>query len=222
MEEENTEEKPDTLKPVKKLPEDLDWTHLVADKHDSLFIQPALPDKAVIIRPVKNISVQPSTKIDIIVKIPLWIQFYTSAIRPENRIHEFPGITLNPTWFGEPDNGELAYRLPQRIHFSLEDKITPYEAICPVRVYNDSSGLLIFLRLSVPVDQLNLYMNNAGIFTNEVRVNYTGDERMNTVNIMSGSPGIAVASKQLAEARNKPNKNLLKKSFHLIKSFTQY
>ena len=130
MQEDTLEEKADMLKIAKKLPDDVDWSQLVADKHESLFIQPALPDKAVIIRPVKNISVLPSMKIDIVVKIPLWIQFYTGAIKPDNMIHEFPGVNLSPTWFGEPDNGELAYRLPQRIFFNLEGKIAPYEAIC--------------------------------------------------------------------------------------------
>jgi hypothetical protein len=220
--EESLEEQLQELKIVSSLAEELDWTHLVADKHDTLIIQPALPDKAVIIRPIKNISVLPSMKIDIVVRIPLWLQFYTSSVKPENLLLEFPGIPLSSTWFGEPDNGELAYRLPQSIHFSLEGKVAPYEAICPVRIQNESTETLHFQRLSVPANQLNLYINTLGIFSNEVRVEYTGDEKMNTVNIVTGGPAIAAGSKLIAEARSKHSKNLLKKSFHLIKSFTQY
>jgi hypothetical protein len=221
--EEKAEWAADEFNRVKKLPDGIDWSHLIADKQSTLIVQPALPDKAVVIRPVKIITMLPDMKLDLMIRIPLWVQLYSAAVKPENMLFEFPSIELNPTWFGEPDDGELAYRIGERVVLNLKDeKIGKYEALCPVRIINESPVVLHFQRLSIHADELNIYGNDTHLCTNEIRVIHKEEGAGSDVQIVSGNPSLIPGMRQVASARNKPNRNLFHKSFHLIKSFTQY
>lgn len=211
------------LRIVTTLPSGIDWSHMIAGKQNTLIVHPALPDKAVIIKPEQSVTLLPSMKLEILNKIPLWIQLYSSSVKPENLIIEFPSIKLCPTWFGDTDYGELAYRLPGHIIFDLkQDKIEKYEAVCPVKIFNESPKLMNFQRLAIHADQLNLYSGSEFFCTNELRISHKEEEQTSDVQIISGSPSLTEGLKQVSSAREKPNLNLLKKSFHLIKSFTQY
>jgi hypothetical protein len=211
------------LEVVKSLPSDLVWSHLVAGRGNSLILQPALPDRAVVIKPEESIALLPSMKLEIIIKIPLWIQLYSSSVKPENLILEFPSIELSSTWFGDTDNGELAYHLPAHIIFNLkQNAIEKYEAVCPVKIHNESPSSINFQRLSIHADQLTLYSNGEFFCTNELRVFHREEEPASDVQIVGGSPSLAEGMRQFSGARMKPNMNLLRKSFHLIKSITHH
>jgi hypothetical protein len=211
------------IQQVSKLPAGVEWTNIVADKHTGLYIVPALPDRPVIIKPEKIFTILAGTTIDIFARIPVWIQLYASSVKVENLIIEFPSIELSSTWFGDPDNGELAYSLPGTIHYQfVKEKITAYDAICPIQIRNDSDSVLNFQRLSVPVNELNIYSNQQILVSNQVRFHYKGEDKTSEVQIVSGSPTLVENLKQLSSARSKVNTGLLHKSFHMIKSFTQY
>ncbi len=211
------------LKEVKSIPTDIRWNQLVAGKHNDLIIHPALPDRPVIIKPDESVAVLPSMKIELMIKIPLWIQLYSHSVKPQNLIYEFPSVQLRQTWFGDSDSGELAYRLPGNIFYGLaKDPIQKFEAVCPVRIHNESTSLMSFQRLSIHAHQLNLYTNGDIFCTNELRVSHKEEEQESDVQIVNGSPGLAGGHKQISDARIKTNTNLLRKSFHMLKSFTQY
>jgi hypothetical protein len=209
------------LQKVKSLPENFEWQQMIAGKQSSLIIHPALPDKALIIKPEDNISLMPAMKLDLLIKIPLWIQIYSSSVKPENLIFEFPTIELSSTWFGDTDDGEMAYRLPRHILFDFKpEEIEKSEAICPVKIHNDSETLIRFQRISVPASQLTLFSNGKIFFTNEIRVIHNGDELASDLQIFGPSSNYVQGLKPISAARMKTNMNLLRKSFHLIKSFT--
>ncbi len=203
--------------------ENISWNQYIADKHSTLHLVPTPPDRPVVIKPEVPFTIMAGTNLDIYIKIPLWIQLYSSSVKPENLLFEIVTTELSSTWFGDPTNGELAYSLQSNIIQKVSEINTfPTEAICPVQIRNDSQAILNFQRLSIDVNQLNVYANQNLICTNEVRVRFRGEEQNTEVQIVQVNPSIQEGLKQIGYARSIPDKNLLKKSFYFIKSFTQY
>lgn len=200
-----------------------DWEYSIADKHSHAYIMPATPDRPLIIKSSKKISILPGMNLDIFIEIPVWIQLYSSSVKAENLLLEFPSTQLSSTWFGDPDNGELAYSYPNEIYFRPED-IDPLEgnAICPIRIKNESDITLELHRLSVPIVQLNLYANEKILCTNEVNVRYKGEDYTSEIQIAGSNPAISEGLKLLANARIKSSRNFLKKSFSFIRSIADY
>ena len=214
----------DSLQSAKKLPDDFEWQGHLGSDASSIHILPAMPDRAVVVKPDKNLAILNGTTIEVFLLIPVWLRIYASSVKDENLLLEFPTTDLSSTWFGAPDNGELAYSLPANALFDtigLTDSANS-TAICPVKINNESGAVLNFERLSVPAPQLNLYSKENQLFTNEIRLKYKGEDNQNEVQIINGSPSIAEGSTHLSSARIKDSKGLFQRSFYLIKSFTQY
>ncbi len=208
---------------IQTVPENIPWQQYVGDKNNNLQLLPNLPNQPVVIKPEIPFTIMAGMNLDIYVKIPLWIQLYSSSVKPENLLFEMSTTELSLTWFGDPTNGELAYSLQSDIIQKVPDNgsLTD-EAICPINIRNDSLSILNFQRLSIDTNELNVYANQNLLCTNEVKVKFKGEEQNSEVNILHGSPAIAEGLKQIGYARSKPDKNLLRKSFYFIKSFTQY
>ncbi|MBN1599425.1 MAG: DUF432 domain-containing protein [Bacteroidales bacterium] len=208
---------------VDSLSEDLEWDHYVADKHTSILILPALPDRSIIVRPKHTLKVLPKTSFDFFIKIPVWIQLYSSANKPENLIMEFPSVKMSSTWFGEPDNGLLAYSLMDDIIHKIDLKsVLNFEALCPVKIRNESTTVLNFDRLAIEAELLTLYKGDNILCTSEVLLKHKGDDQSSEVQIGAGNPKLDENLKQINSPRILPSKNLIKKSFYIIKSIAQY
>ena len=207
---------------ISSLPEDISWDQFIADKHSMLQLAPSLPDRPVVVKPETPFTIMSGTNLDIYIKIPLWIWFYSSSIKTENLLLEVITTELSSTWFGDPTNGELAYSLQSGIIQNLTEITTaPHEAICPIKIHNESLSTLQFQRLSIDVTRLNIYANQNLTCTNEVKVRFRGEENTE-VQIVQSVPSFQEGLKLIGNARNLPDKNLLRKSFYFIKSFTQY
>lgn len=206
-----------------KTPEEIAWTHHVADRHQSLHLMPALPDRPVVVKPGETYSIRPDMELEVYIRIPLWLQLYVSSVKEENLILDVAAIEMSSTWFGDPVSGELAYTLPENIMLD-KSKIVfdPSFVICPVRIKNQSESILHFERLSIHANQLNVYQKKEMLYSNEVRVKFRGEEQQSDVQIVSGPPEPAQGATILNPARMKENRGLLQKSFYFIKSFTQY
>lgn len=211
------------LTKVDALDEGVDWSHHIANKHSQLHLLPSTPERPLIVKPTKNISILAGMNLDIYLEVPLWIQLYVSSVKDENLLLEFPVNEPSSTWFGEPDNGELAYSYPGDIYFHSGDiSLHSGMAICPLKIRNESESALAFQRLSVPVEQLNLYANQEMICTNEVNVRYKGEDKTSEIQISGGNPTITEGLKIINNARIRTSRNILKKSFSFIKSITDY
>ncbi|MBN1950515.1 MAG: DUF432 domain-containing protein [Bacteroidales bacterium] len=211
------------LDKVTSLAEGSDWEFNIADKHCHAYIMPATPDRPLIIKSSKKISVLPRMSLDLFIEIPVWIQLYASSVKPENLLLEFPSSELSSTWFGDPDNGELAYSYSKEIIYDPEE-IRPVSgnAVCPIRIKNESDITLNFQRLSVPIFLLNLYGNSEMLCTNEVNVRYKGDDNTSEIHIAGNNPSVSEGLKLIVNARIKSNRSFLKKSFSFIKSIADY
>lgn len=207
---------------INQLPEYVSWNQYIADKHTGFQLIPALPDRPIVVKPEVPFTILSGMSLGILLKIPVWIQLYTSTLKPENLIFECATNGLSSTWFGDPTNGELSYELQSEIIQKLPESCSADVAICPITIRNDSQTTLDFHRLLIDVNQLNIYGNSKLLCTNEVKVRFKGEEQNTEVQIVHGNPELAGDLKQVGYARTKTDKNLLKKSFYFIKSFTQY
>ena len=136
---------------------------------------------------------------------------------------EIPLRELSSTWFGDPDNGILSYSLPKGSYGSLgSNNPKGYEIICPVRITNSSTGQLDFQRLCLHVDFLGIYYGQNYLYTNETRVRYKGENIISDIHYTNQPPPSVENTKQLSSPRNQEKSNVFKKSFHLIKSLTDY
>ena len=218
-----TPENSDEFAKVVPEPENVEWKSFIADKSDILYILPALPDRPVVIKPNNTFKLMPEKAVQFFINIPVWIQLYSSSAQKDNLMFEIPLQELSSTWFGDPDNGILSYSLPKGSYGSLgSNNPKGYEIICPVRITNSSAGQLDFQRLCLHVDFLDIYSDRNFLYSNETMVRYKGENIISDINYSNQSPPSAENAKHLSSPRNQGKSNVFKKSFHLIKSLTDY
>ena len=87
------------------------WKRYLASPNLSLSLLPALPDRAVVIRPDAPISVLPRESGTFYVSIPVWLNFIVGPANRRYGMAEIPSVILSNTWFGDPAAGELCYSL---------------------------------------------------------------------------------------------------------------
>lgn len=221
--EKNEKAKMTELKETKSSSPGEDWEYYVGDKTGSLLLLPALPDKPLVIKPGNTFHILPGKSVDIYLTIPLWIQFYHGAAKSENLLCEIPETEPSATWFGDPDNGLLGYAYRGSIELSATlERTNPWFVLCPVKIRNESTAALDFQRMCLHCEQLDLYLHNDHLVANEFRIRFKGVEQVGEVHITPGNPSFAEGAKQIAQARMRPDKSLIKRSFYFIKSISQY
>jgi len=187
-------------------------------KSNSLFIAPSLPEKPLVFKGSK-LHVSPGQKLSFLLKIPLTIQLYFSKIQPENLLMEIVLKRLSDTWFGEPFDGEPAFALGNAYYYSPEEiKLSPFEAICPVTIFNNSPGVLEVERLIIRTENLALYKNENKMITSQLAIEYKGKDIIssasyNYVKAIHGEKGETVTKPRVAAS-----KHLMKINFHFIRN----
>ena len=199
---------------------DYEWTYFISERSE-INILPALPDRSLVLKPSHLVRVMPKTSIMNFIRIPIWVQFYTGAVKPENMVFEFPVEDLSSTWFGEPDIGELAYSLPHPTETAFTQPLLQSNyAICPLNISNESTEILDFQRLLVSVRYLSIYNEGDLLCTNETKVRYKGELHSNEVTFIQGKPNLSKNLQHLSSPRETTTKSILKKSFSLIKNLS--
>ncbi len=181
---------------------------------------PALPDKPVVVRPEAAIKVPAKQKALFFVGIPLWVQITAGKDRVL-RLCEVPTLVLSKTWFGDTISGELGYALKTRAMRDLsgvQPRIS--RATCPVLINNTSAADLDFRRLSLHVQSLGLFRGEVRLWTDQVNVMYRGEEQVSQISFSDHPPDLEGPCERIADPRQRPDKNLLKKSFQVMKMLT--
>lgn len=179
-----------------------------------LKLDPALADRAVVIRPETPLYVVPGESITLFVSTPLWIRIRTGE--PGSVLEDVPSYRPSDTWFGSSTReGELCYatrtagrialaNLPQRRH----------RAVTPARIHNRASDTLLVERLQLPVQVLPLYVSETGfVWTPGVRLNRERKEDPATVTVEEGPPEEALGADRIAGPRTESRSNLVMRTF---------
>lgn len=185
---------------------------------NSIVLTPALPVKPLVFKG-SNLKVSPKQKFTFFLKIPLTIQMHYSKYSEETFLKEIPYNRLSDTWFGESDAGEAAFALGNEYNLNFETiETSPFEAICPVSVFNNSSNTLEIQRQIIRVEHLALYKNKGKIVTSMVYVEYKGQQVLSAADYHYSKTYDGEKQDILAKPRNITGKNLLKINFHFIKN----
>lgn len=202
---------------------DVEWLTFIGDNQNSIQVLPVFPNRPIVVKPISPLKVLPNKSMKLFIQIPAWIQFYSNSYTKENLIFECNSEELSSTWFGEPDNGLLAYSKPLEISTALEEpKLTGHNIICPIRLSNDSKTILDIQRLLLHVEFLNIYNDDKNLWSNEVRIRFKGENEISDVQYVNEAPFSEKSIKPLVTSRSNKSQNVLTKSFHFIKSLTNY
>lgn len=189
-------------------------------KGNVLRIAPALPAKPVVFKNSK-INILPGQSLKLYLVIPISLQFYRDHVNENNLLCEFPTRRLSDTWFGESDSGEAAFSIGTNFYQKFEMiQPAPNEAICPVKISNNSSTILEVQRLIIRVNELNLYESHKKIITSQVDIEFKGKDQVSSVSYKIDKSLIKDKVKTLANPRN-PASSMLKLNFHFIKNIYQ-
>lgn len=200
---------------------ELEWNNFFLEGGNKIELLPALPDRAMVIKPASNIKLLPDESLELFVNLPVWIQIYAYKKQERKFLHEFPSKIMSSTWFGENDAGELAYSMDNRmslIESDLED--SDARITCKIVVMNESDEIMDFQRLNLRVEHLAIYRKNNKLFATPVEFQYKGTGELSRVSY-STEIGKDKAYTLVNKERVRPDKNILKRSFSFIKSVYQ-
>ena len=199
----------------------LTWNRWVAGEEAArVRLLPCLPDRAVVIRPRYPLNVPRGKEVLFFVSIPVWARVLVGDSQNAT-LCELPTIVLPKTWFGDPITGELCYSLKTKVLRQI-DMVENHAhlAVCPVLIRNQAFAELDFQRICIRVEYLSLYRGRTRLWTNQVEVQFHGEELNSTIITGRGAPDLERTAEKLSEARLAPERSLLRKSFSFLKALS--
>ncbi|MDX9801739.1 MAG: DUF432 domain-containing protein [Spirochaetia bacterium] len=164
-------------------PDHLDWIRIISENSSSgIILKPAMPDKPVIVQSQEEIRILERQKSSITVKIPANYRLYTESNNEEKMLFEFPSEIMSKTWFGELLTGMMAYSLNTNI--MAGNILTPGDnyIYCKIKIINTAKKSFNFKKLSIPVNNMNIYEsygNDFKIFiTDNLLIEYADDDKI--------------------------------------------
>ncbi|MFP4378105.1 MAG: DUF432 domain-containing protein [Spirochaetales bacterium] len=202
--------------------DDLAWSRYVTVQDDAIEIRPALPDRPVVVRPESPIVILPGRWGRFYFHVPIWARFLSTARGKTQLIEEMPTHKLQSTWFGDPVEGELCYSLESRLMREVASDHDDSNAVCEVTVQNQSKERLRFERICVHVESMRLFAGSGQLWTNELKVTFTGADQISDLTFRPDPPERAKHPVEVSEPRIAPDSNIFRRSFTLIREITGF
>jgi hypothetical protein len=197
------------------------WRHYLI--RDSSLVQPlpVLPDRPLVLRPDRPLTILPGESALFFLEIPVWFRLADAGER-RILIFEEPLVVLSNTWFGDPQSGELCYTLDIRLHQGIES-VAPceYLAVCPLSLTNDSISDLPFEKLCLHAENLSVYRGSSRLWTNRLNVVFKGPTQATQIQIVNALPDFEPGLTLAAEAREQADAWSIRKTFSMLKYFTE-
>lgn len=199
----------------------LTWNRWVAGEEAAqVRLLPCLPDRAVVIRPRYPLNVPRGKEVLFFVSLPVWARVLVGEEQPKT-LCELPTVVLSNTWFGDPVTGELCYSLKTKVLRQIDMvERHAHMAVCPVLIRNQASADLDFQRICIRVEYLSLYRGETHLWTNQVEVQFHGEDLNSTIITGRGAPEYERTAERICLARDPTERSLLKKSFFFLKALT--
>ena len=201
----------------------LDWKRwVVGEKSNTISILPIMPDRPIVVRPEVPVKIPEGHEALFFVSIPIWVKIVVNNTE-EIILCQEPSIVLSNIWFGDPMSGELCYSLRTTARRQIVDTNSkPHRATCPVRILNTTKSQLDIDRFCVHVEYLNTYKGTKRLWTNEVRINFQGEDAASKIEYIQKSPEYESVDGIISKAKMPLKKTLLKKSLGTFKLLTGY
>ena len=197
------------------------WSRFVTVEQDTLQILPALPDRALVVRPFMKVSLLPGRWAEFFLTVPLWVSMLAGKGKSQTVFEEFPSHLLSNTWFGTTQAGELCYAL----HTALLRDDPGLEAgfdhaICPLVIRNTSNETLQFQRLCIHVENLELFSTSQGLVTNQIQVLFKGGDQPTQIDVQKKPHAGAKNPVRIREPRIPMSRSVLRRTFDVFKEIT--
>lgn len=203
-------------------PPSSEWRHYLHRDAGTMQPSPVLPDRPVVMRPDRALTLLPGQSTIFFLEIPVWFRLSTSGYRPA-RIFEEPLTVLTRTWFGDPVNGELCWGLATRLHHSVES-VGPSadHAVCPLMIENDSETDLEFQKICLHVENLSMFRGKRLLWTNSLHAVFKGPDQVTQMEIVHSPPGFEEGLVPVSEARLPAAGWNIRRTFGMLKYFTDF
>jgi hypothetical protein len=198
------------------------WRHYLHKDGARLSPAPVLPDRPLVVKPDRSLTLLPGQNAIFFLELPLWFRLSTVGSRP-SMIFEEPLNVLTRTWFGDPLTGELCYGLATRLHHALDSAdVSACIAICPLTVTNDSDTDLPFEKICLHAENLSVFRGSRRLWSNSLTVVFKGADLATQIEIAQGAPGYEDGLVQVSAARLPASGWNIRRTFGMLKSFADF
>lgn len=198
------------------------WRHYLHRDIGTMQPSPVLPDRPVVMRPDRALTLLPGQSTIFFLELPVWFRLSTSGYRPA-KVFEEPLTVLTRTWFGDPVTGELCWGLATRLHHSIESvDLAADRAVCPLMIENDSESDLEFQKICIHVENLSIFRGTGHLWTNSLLAVFKGPDQATQIEIVHTPPGFEEGMVPLSEARLPSTGWNIRRTFGMLKYFTDF
>lgn len=199
-----------------------EWRHYLSREHGTVRPRPVLPDRAIVAKPDRSLTLLAGESAQFFLEIPVWFRLNAGTER-EVQVFEEPIVVLSNTWFGDPVNGELCYSLASRLHQSMASIVpAAWRAVCPLAVTNDAAVDLAFERICLHVRNLAVFRGAERLWTNGLSVLFRGADQASHIQLSSGPPEFEPNLVSAAPAREPAESWDIRKTFSRIREFADF
>lgn len=200
-------------------PAESDWVRWgLNSKYDKIVIRPAMAENPVLIIPEIPLIVAPKVQIKVYVRTPVWVQCYLKRKDHLALITEIPTVQLTKTWFGSTTEGEVCWgkksRVPRTVDLTVQGD---HHCISPIVIRNSSNEELKIERICHRAKNLEVYFADGRLWSNATRITFRDKIRGSQIRVQESVPEEISNEIILANAREKPEKNLMAKAFTQIR-----
>jgi hypothetical protein len=209
------------------------WKHFLLKEGGWAIPVPAMLDRPVVIRPDRTLVLLPGEAAQFFVALPVWFRLLVGKAVPAKLVSasgggprtlfEQPITAMSNAWFGDPVSGELCYYLEARLYPEHPPiPRTPFLAICPLRIRNESEGNLPFERICLHTEFLGVYHSAERLWTHAVDVVFRGPDQATLLQPSKSPPTFDGKLTPLSGPRQAMENSYFRKTFNILKSFTGF
>jgi hypothetical protein len=198
------------------------WRHYLHKQSGPVQPIAVLPDRPVVVRPDRALTLLPGQDALFFLEIPVWFRLCTTVPR-QLRIFEEAIVVLSKTWFGDPITGEVCYALATRLHQDIDSvEASPFKAVCPLSIANDSDTDLMFEKICLHVENLSVFRSNRRLWGNRLNVMFRGPDQATQIEIDRDLPAHEKGLSLFGPARQPAVGWNIRRTFGMLKSFADF
>lgn len=213
-------------------PDSTGWRHYLLKEGNWAVPAPAMVDRPVVLRPDRALILMPGEKARFFISLPVWFRIMVGRTPAEAQkpsfgnkrtLCEFPIQPMPNAWFGDPVSGELCYFSASRLYPEYSQvPVSPFHAVCSLRVSNESDTDLPFDRICLHTEFLGIFRSSQRLLTNEVLVVFRGADSETLIQPSKGAPPVDGSAKLLTGPRQVMENRYFKKTFGILKYFSGF
>lgn len=191
------------------------WQNVSLPDQHEIQIVPRTPDLPVVLRSDEPIALAVNARLAFEVFLPLWVEIGHIRRSPRREeagvLFDLPTKALKRSWFGTPENGEVAYSwrfLPMSRQLYQRHMVA-----VPVTIANRSSSVLKFERFLLRAIHLGVYQERKRLVTNGVTVAFKGSEQLSQISFESHETMLQRDCVLRSAPREHSSSDIIKKSF---------